>query len=42
MKSNSRSFPRYLVSLELVLLAMASLSLGAQKHEADIREHLDA
>src|SRR5438094_3808278 len=42
MKSNSRSLPRYLVSLELVLLAMASLSLGAQKHEADIRERLDA
>jgi hypothetical protein len=42
MKSNSGSFPRYLVSLELVLLAMASLSLGAQKHESDIREHLDA
>ena len=42
MKSNSRSLPRYLVSLELVLLAMASPSLGAQKHEADIRERLDA
>jgi len=42
MKSNSRSLPRYLVSLELVLLAMASLSLGAQKHEAVIRERLDA
>src|SRR6266568_1914509 len=38
MKSNSRSLPRYLVSLELVLLAMASPSLGAQKHEADIGE----
>jgi SH3 domain-containing YSC84-like protein 1 len=42
MKSNSGSLPRCLVRLELVLLAMASLSLGAQKHEADIRERLDA
>jgi lipid-binding SYLF domain-containing protein len=42
MKSNSRSLPRYLVSLGLVLFTMASLSLGAQKHEADIRERLDA
>src|SRR5437667_12579748 len=42
MKSNSRSLPRYLVSLELVLLAVARLSLGAQKHEAGIRERLDA
>jgi hypothetical protein len=42
MKSTSRSLPRYLVSLELILLAMASLSLGAQKHESDIRERLDA
>jgi lipid-binding SYLF domain-containing protein len=49
MKPNSRSLPRYLVSLELALLAMASLSLeaqkhalGAQKHEANIRERLDA
>ena len=42
MKSNSRSLPRYLVSLGLVLLTMASLPLGAQKHGADIRERLDA
>src|SRR5437870_12656480 len=42
MKSNSRSLPRYLVSLGLVLLTMASLSLGAQTHETDIRERLDA
>jgi SH3 domain-containing YSC84-like protein 1 len=42
MKSNSRSLPRYLVSLELVLLTMASLPLGAQKRESNIRERLDA